>query len=236
MAEAQITLQQPATATPEMVRVACPLCGFHISHHERTLGGFVLERRQSCSLVFMNPQYSKDSLAKLYTVRDSQVLIDLYAKIASPSVIEEYRQTLSLLESYVPGRGRLLDFACAAGYFFEQAAKKGWEAHGVDLGEWTKDAAKVRGLTNLHVGQLRELRFPDHYFDVVYAGQVLEHLWELREDCSEIFRILRPGGLFYADVPNYQTLSILLGKDDFRLNTPPQHINYFTPKTLHLLR
>jgi len=100
------------------------------------------------------------------------------------------------------------------------------------LGEWTREAAEARGLKNMHIGSLRDLAFPDGYFDVVHAAQVFEHLSNPKDDLAEISRILRPGGLLYIDVPNYRTLPIWLGKDDFVLNTPPQHVNYFTPGTL----
>ena len=33
-------------------------------------------------------------------------------------------------------------------------------------------------------------------------------------------------------MPNYRCLSIVLGRDDFEHNTPPQHLNYFTPRSL----
>jgi SAM-dependent methyltransferase len=159
----------------------------------------------------------------------------LYARIASPSQIKEYNRIIDYFEKLLPARGRLLDFACGAGYFFEQAQQRGWDAHGTDIGEWTKEAARARGLANLHVGRLADLSFPTHHFDLVYASQVLEHLPEPKADLAEIHRILRPGGLLYVDVPNFRTLPIMLRKDDFILNMPPQHINYFTPRTLRAL-
>jgi SAM-dependent methyltransferase len=186
-------------------------------------------------MVFVNPQTSAADLDELYTNRNAAALIKFYSKVASPAVIGHYNQTLAWLEKLVPTRGSLLDFACGAGYFFEQASKRGWNAHGVDLGTWTAQAAQARGLANLHVGRLADLHFPDHLFDVVHATQVLEHLPRPRKDLAEIHRILRPGGLLYVDVPNYRTLPILLGMDDFTLNMPPEHINYFTPQTLRTL-
>lgn len=57
----------------------------------------------------------------------------------------------------------------------------------------------------------------------------------LISELKDIQRVLRPGGLLLLQAPNYRTLSILLGRDDFRLNTPPQYLNYFTPKTLRKL-
>ena len=37
------------------------------------------------------------------------------------------------------------------------------------------------------------------------------------------------------DVPNYRSLSIVCGVDDFELNMPPQHINYFSAESLYKL-
>ena len=135
----------------------------------------------------------------------------------------------------MPRKGKLLDFACAAGYFFEQAQNRGWEAHGCDVGVWAGRAAAERGLKNMHIGELNSLGFPDESFDVVYAAQVFEHLLNPLQDLEALLRVLKPGGLLYIDVPNYQTLPIMLGRDDFMLNEPPQHINYFTPGTLKKL-
>jgi 2-polyprenyl-3-methyl-5-hydroxy-6-metoxy-1,4-benzoquinol methylase len=186
-------------------------------------------------MVFQNPQCTDEALEQIYDDRDADELIRLYERIATESFLAEYNKKLAELETAVPGKGRLLDFACAAGYLMELAQGRGWDAHGVDIGSWCQKAAAKRGLRNLHIGQLRELAFPDHHFDVVYAAQVLEHLPDPKADLTEIRRILRPGGTLYVDVPNYRCLSILLGRDRFELNNPPQHINYFTPQTLSRL-
>jgi SAM-dependent methyltransferase len=82
---------------------------------------------------------------------------------------------------------------------------------------------------------LSEIGFRHGSFDVVYAAQVFEHLPTPAVELAEIRSVLRPEGLLYIDVPNYQTLSILLGRDDFMLNEPPQHVNYFTPQSLRRL-
>jgi SAM-dependent methyltransferase len=215
------------------MRVVCPLCNADTSRYERVVNGFRLERCDACGHVFMNPQYSADEITQLYTNRNAEDLVALYRRIgAAESVKAEYHKRLETLERILPGRGRLLDFACGAGYFFELAQRRGWDAHGTELGAWATQAAAARGLANLHIGNLADIAFPDQFFDVVYAVQVFEHLPRPTVDLAEIRRILRPGGLLYLDVPNYQMLSILVGRDDFLLNEPPQHVNYFTPKTL----
>jgi SAM-dependent methyltransferase len=185
----------------------------------------------------MNPQPPREELDNHYSAANGEALITHYTRVVTPSVIAQYNQTLSRIEQRLPGKGRLLDLACAAGHFCEQALKRGWETHGADLGEWVTEAARGRGLSNVHVGTLETLNFPDGHFDVVHAAQLLEHLPDPRADLAAIRRIVRPGGLIYVDVPNYHTLSIRLGRDDFWLNKPPEHLNYFTPSTLrHLLK
>lgn len=49
-------------------------------------------------------------------------------------------------------------------------------------------------------GDARAIPFPDASFDVVLSGGLLEHFREPGEVIAEMVRVLRPGGLFYADI------------------------------------
>ena len=48
-----------------------------------------------------------------------------------------------------------------------------------------------------------KLPFPDASFDIVYAGNVLEHTDNPLKVLEEGIRVLRPGGILHAEVPNY---------------------------------
>ncbi len=48
-----------------------------------------------------------------------------------------------------------------------------------------------------------KLPFPDASFDIVYAGNVLEHTDDPLKVLEEGIRVLRPGGILHAEVPNY---------------------------------
>ena len=219
-----------------LIRVPCPVCGGARARPERVIRGYALERCAECGMAFVNPQVPPQGLAELYEERgDPEGLIAWYARVTDAAKLDEFDQILRQLESALPGRGRLLDFGCGPGYFLERASRRGWEAHGVELGAWAEEAARRRGVANFHRGCLAEQRFPDGWFDVVCAQQVLEHLPTPRADLAEVRRALRPGGLFYANVPNYRCLSILLGRDDFELNWPMEHVNYFRPPTIRRL-
>jgi len=224
-----------STLLTGLVDSNCPLCDSSNSTAERNIAGYEMEKCGDCGLVFMNPRCTPDHLEEIYTVRDVDSLIDLYEKIASDTVIEVYNEKLDKLEKLLPTKGKLLDYACAAGYFYEKALERGWDASGYDIGLWAAAAAEKRGLPNMYVGKSVHEHFPDNHFDVVYAAQVFEHLLKPGETLNDLLRVLKPGGILYIDAPNYNTLPIRFNKDDFMLNEPPQHINYFGPTSLKKL-
>jgi SAM-dependent methyltransferase len=187
-------------------------------------------------MVFVNPQLPPGDLVDSYEERGDPVgLIEWYDRVTDAAKLFEFDQILDRLEALLPRRGRLLDFGCGPGYFLERADRRGWAAHGVDLGAWAVGAARRLNLPNFHRGSLADQRFPGGWFDAVCAQQVLQQLPTPRADLAEIRRVLRPGGIFYANVPNYGCLSIVLGQDDFELNWPMDHVNYFKPRTLRRL-
>jgi SAM-dependent methyltransferase len=200
------------------------------------VAGFALERCRKCGFVYTNPRYPPDAVLGQYEQEDSGAeMLALWGRIHTPTMLAEYDRILDDLAKELPGRGRLLDVGCGACYFLERAQRQGWEAHGVEVASWAPDAARARGVTHLHVGLLHEQRFPDGAFDVVHTAQVLEHLADPRDVLREMHRVLRPGGLFYANVPNYRRLPVLFNVDDFVLDQPMGHLNYFTPTSLRHL-
>lgn len=52
------------------------------------------------------------------------------------------------------------------------------------------------------VGAALLLPFRDRVFDTVYAGELVEHLWEPYAGLLEMRRVLAPGGALILDTPN----------------------------------
>ena len=50
-------------------------------------------------------------------------------------------------------------------------------------------------------GSAYSLPFSDNTFDLIVCSEVLEHLHEYNDAVMEIYRVLKPGGKFYASVP-----------------------------------
>jgi 2-polyprenyl-6-hydroxyphenyl methylase/3-demethylubiquinone-9 3-methyltransferase len=92
----------------------------------------------------------------------------------------------------------LLDLACGAGLLAPHLSGKGHRHVGLDLSASALVQAREHGVVVAR-GDVLRLPFADEVADVVVAGEVLEHVDDLRAAVSEACRVLRPGGTLVVD-------------------------------------
>lgn len=203
-----------------------------------------LVRCRNCGLVFINPQplFSASQMKEMYS-KDyfDRGYMKFYCdeKEATFQSNESFSYRLSLIERYKKG-GRLLDIGCAAGGFLKTVQEKGWEVFGVEFsGYATESGIKNHGL-NIFNGTLEQAHFHDSHFDVVSAGDILEHVPDPVSFLGEIKRILKPDGIVYVAVPNfrsfhYHTMSFIAKFNNKNYFVLPHHLYHFSPATLSRL-
>ena len=100
---------------------------------------------------------------------------------------------------------KILDLGCGSGIVSSELAKitHPGEVIGIDFSEsmlkqacWLKDSQSITNL-NFQLGNAYQLNFPDNYFDFVYSRLLFQHLVEPAKVLSNIYRILKPGGILY---------------------------------------
>ncbi|MDX6286859.1 MAG: 2-polyprenyl-6-hydroxyphenyl methylase / 3-demethylubiquinone-9 3-methyltransferase [Frankiales bacterium] len=92
----------------------------------------------------------------------------------------------------------LLDVACGGGVLAPHIAELGYRHVGVDLSPTAAPIARRHGVEPVR-GDALALPFADEAFDVVVAGEVLEHVTDHRRAVAESCRVLRPGGTLVID-------------------------------------
>jgi methionine biosynthesis protein MetW len=142
----------------------------------------------------------------------------------------------TLFRRYVGGPGRrVLDLGCRDGAL-TQAYAAGNEVVGVDADREALAAAERLGIETRWADLDQPLEFPDASFDVVVAGELLEHLRDPQRVVAEIHRVLRPGGTFVASVPNAfrlkSRLRFLLGRAP---ESDPTHLQMFAASDVRAL-
>jgi len=100
------------------------------------------------------------------------------------------------------------------------------------------------------VGKAESLPFRNGFFDLVVSNAVLEHVGDIGETIQEMYRVLKPNGKIYHEIPNYlfpvephykivwlplmpkglgRIYAKLRGKNPHFLN----HLNYTTPSKVN---
>jgi SAM-dependent methyltransferase len=121
----------------------------------------------------------------------------------------EARESLSLKllqEANLGVAPRIIDLGCGDGLMLDQFRQLRPEAElvGYDYSELQVNRARAR-IPEAQIDQAdltRSIPQPDGVADVVYAGEVIEHLYSPDDLLDEMARILRPGGIAMLTTPN----------------------------------
>jgi len=217
-----------------LARVPCPICGpgtREVPLWKKNQLQYV--RCDRCGLVYINPQLTDDSVARIY----SEMLYDQKSDRLDLLLDHLDRYKSSLLKRFERYRrtGNLLDVGCFKGFFVYSAAHRGWVAMGTEVSRPAVQFARRQlGLT-VEQGDLLNLeRFHRGQFDVITLFDVIEHLSRPDRYVRRAYRLLRPGGLLYLETPNVRALPrYLLGKRWTIFHR--LHRYYFQPETIDRL-
>jgi glycosyltransferase involved in cell wall biosynthesis/SAM-dependent methyltransferase len=145
---------------------------------------------------------------------------------------------LEMLSARPPSK--ILDLACSSGLLAEQMRASGHCVIGVDLTE----SPEVRRRTDAFFAADLNDGIPAEAgvgFDVVVAGDVIEHLLHPGDSLRHMQHVLRPGGQVLLSVPNfahwYPRLRVALGLFgyDRRGILDETHLRFFTRSSLRRL-
>ena len=214
----------------------CPTCGSADAAHELDKDHMQLVRCRACDLVYVSPTFNEHHYIEVYASQEYQDIVrDLGIKSHDYRVERFGRERVALMSRQLTVTApRYLDVGCSTGFVVEAARDAGWEAIGTDLNPSAVEFGRSRGL-DLRTVTLEGGGFEPASFDAVSLFDVLEHLIDPRDVVRACVRLLRPGGILFLYVPNYDSASRLLMGADAHFIWPTHHLNYYTPATIREL-
>lgn len=155
----------------------------------------------------INNEFYDELAERWYTSDDHPVaLLRAENAIRAPWILRELSRRLK-------GPQHILDVGCGAGLLTNPLAEAGHEVVGIDLSETSLAEARKRdrtGRARYLASNAYSLPFPNEWFDVVCAMDLLEHVEDPQLVIAEAARVLRPGGLFFFHTFNRTLASYLL--------------------------
>ncbi len=185
---------------------------------------------RQCGAIFTSPLAARydDVNEAAYEAAISRYAAKINAKLDTNmrtlKPFDRYRQLNTFLE-----------LGCNTGSTLVAARQLGWDVTGVDISRAATAYAREQWALNAITGTLEQAALPADHFDVVYSNAVLEHVEHPLQTLLEARRILRPGGVFFADTVNWDSYTQRFLGHHWRYLEPLHHVQLYTPDNVREL-
>jgi 2-polyprenyl-3-methyl-5-hydroxy-6-metoxy-1,4-benzoquinol methylase len=205
---------------------SCPLCNSGNIVSLKKYQTAYLTKCRDCSFVFSKRKPTTDELKDHYKKYPAESVI-------SPITISRYEE---LLQKFEPFRktNNILDVGCGDGYFLEVAKKQKWNVFGTEFREESIKICSEKGI-HMHHGTLSTLQNASGHFDIITSFEVLEHINNPLEEIALFSQLLRSEGAAYITTPNFNSLSRYTLSNKWNVIDYPEHLSYYTIRTLRSL-
>lgn len=200
-----------------------------------------------CELVYVRNMPSEGAI---YAAYDGGKLKSLKRKLVAPfRSIEKFKgyqervadfdiKLKEALAYFNPSLDKkVMDIGCNKGFFLVAAINNGFDVSGVELvPELTLQFKRkykqfAKNIYSENISNVNK-HFPNDEFSMITAFDVVEHLREPVEDFQHLYRILKPGGIFFLQTPNVDSEESKNLKGKWGAIKAYEHYHLFNEKNL----
>lgn len=154
---------------------------------------YQIVRCSICGLVYSTPILEESKLENLYKKSEFTYGTEI------PYLKKTYGRYLKRFESLLSGKETLLDIGCGSGFFLEEAQTLGFrEVYGVEPSIDAIEKASAAMKSSIINSVFKKGLFENEFFDVVCFFQTLDHINKPNTFLSNVWGILKKGGLVLA--------------------------------------
>ena len=224
----------------------CPFCG---DQEVKILPRYcrddwLIGRCVKCDFVFLSNPVEYSELEETYSW-DKTYVQEKDAREKNRGILKKFAQRVrqfhyefrgdaqAYYEHYLGKGGRILDIGCADVVRFDEP----FIPHGIEISKGLANAAdakmKAKGGYCLNdSGADGVWNFENDFFDNAILHSYLEHEVNVESVIAGLFRALKPGAPAFIRVPNFNSLNRIFAQSSWPGFRYPDHVNYFTKKSL----
>jgi len=218
-----------------MAESTCIACGGASLDTAFAKGPFEIRRCRACGLGRTADVESFDA-AEYYSEAYFQGgHADSYGDYQGSEAIlrAEFRRTIDYLLPLTSGRNRLLEFGCAYGFLLQEAQPHFEHVEGIELSADAVRACRAKGL-QVTAGVVDDTTLHGPY-QAVIGLDVIEHVPEPHETVRLLGTHMERGAVLLMTTGDWASPMARITGRHWRLMTPPQHLSFFTPRSMRAM-
>lgn len=172
-----------------------------------------------------------------------------YAKEEFCPISLEEQKMFQLLKAHQQKLGvqpkdvAVLDIGCGSGRISQQLMEYGYTVQGLDFSEEAVKKALAKGVSAKQANLDEGIPEPNARYDVVWAGDIVEHVFDPIGLLRESERVLKPGGVILITIPSdvglVSRLKMLFGishqEQMYMTSGFYKHHTFFTPRLIRYM-
>lgn len=212
--------------------MVCPLCFSRRARFFTKKNIYVFYRCIDCKTIFLSSLPSQKILNSYYENSFS------YGDGLRNENIIRKRSNIILrtIRSLAPQAKTICDVGSGYGFFLDEAQRAGYKVTGIEPSQQLLHHATSNFKMAIYAGKLKDYSEKKHkLFDVVTCIHVIEHVTEPQTFITQLWKLVKPGGILYLETPNSDSHLLNAEKDHYTFLIPPEHLWIFSKRSISYL-
>ncbi len=219
----------------------CPICQGNTVLW-RIKNEYSIYQCTACGYGFVHPFLSQDEIKGIYAqsghgakfTETSMEQVQEAERTYPNSTIDSVRLVDKIDQHQLADQKLALDIGAGYGFYTKELQERGYEVTPLELAANEKKI--LQELTGtLPISTTYEDFETDRAYGVVLMSQILEHAADPVQWTQKTHELLDEGGLWMIAVPHFNSLFRFIRQEKDFYIIPPEHLNYFTKKSLKIL-
>ena len=185
----------------DLQTIPCIFCSLESEDVVVKEDGYTCKKCPRCGLVYLSPRPIAQAVIDHYERDNAHV--SAASHLAASTLKRLYaRHHLSILDRYFT-QGFLLEIGAGAGFFLDEARKRGFDVYGIELNPVQRSFVSQDLGIPCEDKPLESCSFGERKFDVIYHCDVISHFHDPIEEFRKIYRKLKHNGLMIFETGNF---------------------------------